>query len=97
MASEIYFNIDNGHFKIWGYDLFSNDIKKEYEAITYYGRIGTQMQKLRKTRKVFESYIDAYDYIWNKIQEKTRCNGYYSMPNSQYFDAIINEKPIEAH
>ena len=70
MASQIFFNIDNGHFKICGFDVFRGD--KESQVITYYGRIGTPMCKLRKTTKTFQYYADAYDYAWNKINEKTQ-------------------------
>lgn len=94
MASEIYFNIELGHSKIWGYDFFSNDKEKKYTVITYYGKIGVPMYRLRKHEKKFTEYGKAYDYIWEKIRKKTNCNGYYQMPNSQYFDAILNGKPM---
>ena len=92
MASEIYFNIDDGHFKIWGYDMFRGE--KETTIITYYGIIGKPMYKLRKNKKVFSSWSSAYDYVWDKIKEKTNFHGYYSMPNGQYFSCIDNNSPI---
>ena len=93
MTEEIYFNIDNGHFKVWGYNSLVDDTKDEWTIITYWGRVGITMYKLRKNKKTFSGHADAYDYIWNKIKEKLN-KGYHTMPNSQYFDSIIDEKPL---
>lgn len=93
MAEHIYVNIDNQHFKVWGYDSFVKCDNGETTVITYWGRIGLPMCRLRKNEMTFPIKEKAQDYIWNKIQEKIK-KGYVAMPNWQYFEAITEEKPL---
>lgn len=93
MAQYVYVNIKNGSFKVWGYDAFSQD-SGESEVITYWGKIGTPMQKLRKNKKQFKRWGDAYDYLMDKTKEK-KCKGYKIMKNYKYFDAI-SSKPLSS-
>jgi len=89
----VYVNMNGNHFKMWGFDMFGNEITGETKITSYWGRIGVSMGKLQKKTKTFKTYFDAYDYISVKIREK-QDKGYWTMPNSQYFDAIIDEKPL---
>lgn len=93
MAENVYVNIDNHHFKVWGYDSFVKHDSEETTIITYWGRIGLPMCRLNKNKLTFPIKEKAQDYIWNKIQEKIK-KGYISIPNSQYFEAISQEKPL---
>ena len=93
MAENVYVNIDNQHFKVWGYDSFVKHDGEETTVITYWGRIGLPMYKLRKNEIIFPIKEKAQDYIWNKIHEKIE-KGYMAMPNWQYFEAISEEKPL---
>lgn len=93
MADIIYFNIEPGHFKVWGFDVFKGENGYPSTVITYWGRIGVPMERLPKNKKEFLTYREAYDYAWSKIFEK-QAKGYYPMPNWQYFGAIYEEKPI---
>ena len=93
MAEHVYVNIDNLHFKIWGYDSFVKCDNGETTIITYWGRIGLPMDKLRKRETIFPSKEKAQDYIWEKILGKIG-KGYVAMPNWQYFEAISDEKPL---
>ena len=94
MAQEIYFNINDNHFKIWGFDCFRSTNGGKHTLITYWGKIGLPMERLQKKEKYFENWHDLYDYIWDKMKEKIDLHGYYVMPNSKYFDAINSEKPL---
>lgn len=76
--------------KVWGFNSYSNEKEGKYNAIFYYGRIGTPMQKLTKTNKWFSTYYDCYDYIHKKIKEKwhkdyTVCS---SRQQNKYFDLV---------
>jgi predicted DNA-binding WGR domain protein len=89
----IYVNMNGNHFKMWGFDLFQNTITGQTDMVSYWGRIGVPMSKLTKKTKTFKTYADAYDYTWDKMREK-QDKGYWTMPNSQYFGAINDEKPL---
>jgi len=92
-VNEIYFHIDDGHSKIWGLDVFRGIDNHATTVLTYWGRIGVPMDRLQKKEKDFKSYYDAYDFAWEKIQEKI-AKGYHAMPNSQYFQLVLDEKPV---
>lgn len=89
----VYINMNGNHFKVWGFDMFSNTATGECDVVSYWGRIGVSMSKLQKKKKTFKTYADAYDYVWAKMREK-QDKGYWTMPNSQYFGAINDEKPL---
>lgn len=89
----VYINIKDNHFKIWGCDLYRNGKTEETTAVSYWGKIGLTMDKLRRKVKIFHTYREAYDYMWDKIKEKIE-KGYNSIPNSQYFDSVNNNKPL---
>ena len=93
MAEYVFLNISSGSFKVWGYDAFSQK-SGESEVITYWGKIGIPMHKLRKNRKEFNRWGEAYDYVIMKIKEK-KCKGYRMMKNYKYFDAI-SDKPLSS-
>jgi len=93
MANMVWVNIEDNHFKIWGFDIFQDNTTGECELITYWGRIGTPMQKLAKNKKPFRNYPDAYDYIMDKIKEKN-AKGYKQMPNHEYFEYTYQDKPL---
>lgn len=93
MGEYIYVNTEPGHFKMWGYDSFRSE-SGPHEVILYWGRIGTPMHKLQKKRKNFASWGDAYDFVRNKVDDKTR-NGYRMMQNHKYF-GLLHEKPLSA-
>jgi len=89
----VYVNINGNHFKMWGFDLFQNSTTGETNMISYWGRIGISMSKLQKKTKIFKTYADAYDYAWAKMREK-QDKGYWTIPNSQYFSVINDDKPL---
>jgi len=89
MAEYVFVNIQNGSFKVWGYDAFTQESGKS-EIITYWGKIGLPMHKLRKNRKHFPSWCKAHDYVMDKIKEK-KCKGYKLMKNHKYFGAMDNK------
>lgn len=83
MAELIWFNIWDGHFKMWGFDMYSNEKTGESNVIIYYGRITDSLQKLRKLNKKFKTYFDCYDYIMAKIKDKD-SKGYIQLQNSDW-------------
>ncbi len=91
MSEYVFVNTEPGHFKMWGYDSFRSE-SGESEVIFYWGRIGTPMHKLQKKRKYFKSWGDAYYFVRNKVDEKTR-NGYRMMKNHKYF-GLLDGKPL---
>lgn len=95
MSQYVFVNITENHFKVWGYDWFSNTQNSENELIAYYGRIGLPMQHLNKHRKTFACWYDARMYIKKKIDEKI-CKGYVALPNSMYFQMIQSPRGIAA-
>ena len=85
MSHLIYFNIWNGHFKMWGYDTFKDE-KGNYRLITYFGKISDSLQKLQSREKLFNGlnpFWDCYDYVKAKIQDKL-CKGYVTIENYRY-------------
>ena len=53
--SDVWLNVQDNHFKIWGCDLFKGE--KESRVITYWGKIGLTMDCMQKKEKTFEQYI----------------------------------------
>jgi len=92
MANDVWVNISDNHFKVWGFDCFEDNTGK-CDVITYWGRIGLSMQKLAKNTKQFPGYFDAYDYIMDKIKEKG-AKGYKRIPNHIYFSFTYGDKPL---
>ena len=83
MSELIYFNIWNGHYKMWGYDTFKNIETGEYNLVVYYGKIQNTLSKLTKREKKFTGHTafwDCYDYVKKKIEEKL-CKGYVPIKN----------------
>ena len=93
MANEVYVNIKDNHFKVWGYDCFVSTTGQESSVTTYWGKIGVTMDKLQKKEKTFPTNWAARDFVWSKINEKIN-KGYNSIPNWQYFGAINEGKPV---
>jgi len=93
MASYVYINITENHFKVWGYDLFVD--QNSGEVIAYWGRIGISMQRLNKNRKQFDIAANAFDYARKKCDEKL-CKGYKGFPNWLYFQMIQSSRGIAA-
>lgn len=93
MANEVYVNIKDNHFKVWGYDCFVTEKTGEAEITTYWGKIGLPLCNLQSKKKSFSSSFEAREFIWKKIGEKID-KGYNSMPNWQYFGAITDKKPM---
>lgn len=93
MASSVWVNIESGHFKVWGFDAFHQEDTGEGRIITYWGKIGLPMHKLRKHEKTFTSWGDAYNYARAKVDEKL-WKGYKAIANGKYFDFIYNDKPL---
>jgi predicted DNA-binding WGR domain protein len=92
MANDVWVNILDNHFKVWGFDCFSQD-NGEATVTTYWGKIGLPMQRLNSKTKPFPSYADAYDYIMLKIREKD-AKGYKRIPNHRYFEYTYSDKPL---
>lgn len=93
MAKDVWVNIWDGHFKVWGFDLFQDNNGGNCELTLYWGKIGLPMEQLTQKKKPFGCYADAYDYIMDKI--KTRgAHGYRRMPNHIYFPYTYEEKPL---
>lgn len=94
MAEVVYCNIRDGHFKVWGYDSFTEEHEgergKEVRFISYWGRIGLMMHRLQKKEKIFLNFHDAFDFLRGKLKEK-RGKGYFPVPNHLYFDAIMDD------
>ncbi len=90
MSEIVWACVNNGSFKVWGFDCFTNEKTGETNIITYFGRIGRTMQELRKINKWFKSYGDTYDYIMQKIKDKD-CN-YIRFSNPRYFELINSNK-----
>lgn len=83
MSEYIYFNIWNGHFKMWGFDTFENNDTGEWRLILYWGKIKNNLSKLQKKEKKFDGYWDCFDYIKDTIDGKLR-KGYVRLENRVY-------------
>ena len=59
----VYVNIKDNHFKVWGCDLYSNIKTGESNVISYFGKIGVSMQRLRKNNRFFKDYHSAYEVL----------------------------------
>ncbi len=86
--SNFHIHLSDKSQKVWGYNSYSNDKKRKYNAIFYYGRIGVPMQRLAKINKWFSSHYDCYDYIHKKIKEKWEKNYANIGNNTKYFDLV---------
>lgn len=83
MSKYIFFNIWNEHFKMWGFDVYSNGDTNEYTLTTYYGKIRDSISKLTIRKKDFPDRWSCLDYIDNKINDKL-AKGYVRMENVEY-------------
>ena len=90
--SLIYVNALRNSFKVWGGNLYVNIQTSQSELITYFGRIGMPMQKLRQHTKTFNSSTEAQDFFYKKMQEKRRT-GYLPIENHIYFQ-YVDTKPL---
>ena len=95
MSEYIYFNVWDGCFKMWGFDIFQDGETGECRLIVYFGGIHRSIHKLRKMEKPFSNFGDCYDYIMDNMKEK-RAKGYIALKNSIYTEWSISEQPISA-
>ncbi len=59
---EVFFNIDDEHFKVWLYDYNP----EEYRVVLYNGQVNKPLEKLRQTPVTFQDDSEAEKYINNK-------------------------------
>jgi len=83
MSKYIYFHIWDNHFKMWGYESYRNEEKKEYRILCYWGKIANSLSKLQSKEKVLNWFGDAYDFISKKVDEKIN-KGYVAVKNTEY-------------
>jgi predicted DNA-binding WGR domain protein len=86
MANFVFCNIKGTSFKVWGFDVYVNDKTNESNVITYFGKIGVSMQRLRKCNKLFTGG-EAITYANAKIKEK-QAKGYVPVLNHKYFELV---------
>lgn len=96
MSEFIFFNIWDGHFKMWGYDCYQNDDTGETRLITYWGKIQNTLQKLQQKEKIYprEQYFDCMDYIHKSIDDKL-SKGYIRLENSIYTKYVCGEITLD--
>lgn len=93
---KIFFNINSGHFKVWGFEnpLYNNN--GSYCLKTYRGMIGKPLNQLRPIIKEFKSKSEAEKYITKKVREKVDYKKYVTMPAVNYFSMIKSKKPLSS-
>ena len=83
MSEYIFFNIWDGHFKMWGYDTYKDNNTDEWKLVTYWGKIRDGLSKLQTKEKIFKDNWGCLDYIREKIDDKLR-KGYVRLENKVY-------------
>ena len=71
----IYINIEDDHFKFWGYEAISDSQSNRYEVRTFWGKIGCPLDYANVNQKKFNSEYQVRDFISEKLVDK-RNKGY---------------------
>ena len=77
MRKDIFFNIWDNHFKMWGYSHNKN------ELTTYWGKIQNNPKNLQSKTQTFEDVDEMIKYIKTKTQQKL-SKGYITIPKDIY-------------
>lgn len=79
----VYVHIWDGHSKVWCYEVWHEKVNQSLYTITYWGRIGKQLNELQSKKKHWNKQMDAQHYIQGKMEEKIR-KGYVRIPVEEY-------------
>ena len=93
MAEYVYVNIKETSFKIWGYDFCLAEKNAKTILFMYRGRIGLPMEKLQRYKKVFDTLLEAEQYLKEALQRR-KYKKYVKVKYYPYFKLISANKPL---